>query len=250
MIHERHAPIGIRLPLRLGDLAAQQARTRDGVSQLWHGPLPGVGGRAQLGCCVRGASVTGAPLATASPTGCGCCCRSRICCCSASIWACCAGAVSAWACGRRLWLIVVVVYLRHFGLEDAHGSAQRPGGVRHLPGAEQDKHHNRDNQYFQWAVEQVTYVHLSPHSGGKRVPAPWVACIESLHKTAPGGTAQAYWASAAAASSRISAARSAGEVTRPSSPSRSASRRTIRVSGVRSPTCSRPSPRSVTRSQG
>ena len=137
-----------------------------------------------------------------------------------------------------------------FGLEDAHGSAQRPGGVRHLPGAEQDKHHNRDNQHFQWAVEQVTYVHLSPHSGGKRVPAPWVACIESLHKTAPGGTAQAYWASAAAASSRISAARSAGEVTRPSSPSRSASRRTIRVSGVRSPTRSRPSPRSVTRSQG
>ena len=52
------------------------------------------------------------------------------------------------------------------------------------------------------------------------------------------------------AASRTSATSDGGETTRPSSPSRSASRRTQPVSGVRSATRSRPSSSSVTDSHG
>ncbi len=62
--------------------------------------------------------------------------------------------------------------------------------------------------------------------------------------------AQEYCASAAAASSAICSASSGGEITLPSSPSRSASRLTHWVSGVRSTTASRPSPSSVAVSHG
>ena len=96
-------------------------------------------------------------------------------------------------------------------------------------------------------------------TGGRRVPAlghyrhePTLGMPISARRAGlvPKRDRQAYCARAAAASSLTWAASAGGLMIRPFSPSRRASRRTQRLSGVDSVTRSRPSPSSVTSSHG
>ena len=155
--------------------------------------------------------------------------------------------------------------LADLGLEYAHRLAERPCGVGQLLRPEQHQDHHRDDENLPRAVEQVTD-HLCPLQRGYipravgvprhdcTVLAGW--CDSTTRSRSPGdirrppGSVQL---ACARDPGRVLGQRGggvladlarrgqAGAMTRPSSPSRRASRRTQRVSGVRSVTRSSPS---------
>src|SRR3984893_4459286 len=81
-----------------------------------------------------------------------------------------------------LWL-VIAAHVLHLGLQYAHRPPEGPGGLGHLLLPDEDDEHRRDDEYLPRAVEQVTEVHVSPHSAGSAFPRVGSLAPESLHAT-------------------------------------------------------------------